>query len=262
MSPRNRLFLIPLVTSLASAALLALLALPASAQAWEWSWNWSSGTGPVLEGSGKVVDDARALPAFTRIRLEGPFSLRASQAGTAAVAVHADDNLVQQIVTEVEGDTLVIRLRPGHQLRSHNALQVNVATSKLNGVDMRGSGDLWLPALQAERFELRLSGSGDARLGNLALGKLVVAVSGSGDVTAQGRCDEAQLSLAGSGDLHMAELQTLRTTVSIAGSGDARVHASQSLDASVAGSGDVRYSGSPPQLKSSVAGSGSVQAVR
>ncbi len=258
MPARRTLFLIPLLASLASAALLAL---PTPAQAWEWSWSWS-GSGPSLVGSGKVVEEARTLPAFTRIRLDGPFNLRATQAAATSVGVRADDNLVQRVITEVEGDTLVVSLRPGHSLRSREPLQVSVGTSSLQGVDMRGSGDLWLQSLKGERFELQLSGSGDARLSGLALRSLVVGVSGSGDVTAQGRCDEAQLSIAGSGDLHMAELQTLRTSVSIAGSGDARVHATQALSASVAGSGDVRYSGSPPQLKSSVAGSGSVLAVR
>jgi hypothetical protein len=60
----------------------------------------------------------------------------------------------------------------------------------------------------------------------------------------------------------MAELQTLRTTVSIAGSGNALVHATQAINANIAGSGDVRYSGNPGSVKSNVAGSGSVHAVR
>lgn len=256
MLPRRALFLMPLLISLVSAALLIL---PSPAHAWEWSW---SGSGPVLVGSGKVVDEARTVPAFTRIRMDGPFNLRASPASNPSVVVRADDNLVQQVSTEVEGDTLVIKSRPGHSLRSRQPLLITVGTSFLVGLDMRGSGDARVESVKGERFELQLSGSGDARLTDLALRTLVVGLAGSGDITAQGRCDDAQLTIAGSGDLHMAELKTLRTTVSIAGSGDARVHASQALNASVAGSGDVHYSGNPGSVKSSVAGSGSVHAVR
>ena len=258
MLPRRALFLVPLLISLLSAALLTV---PSAAWAWDWSWS-SSGSGPALVGSGKAVDDTRAVPVFSRIRLEGPFNLRAGQSDSTTVSVRADDNLVSQVITEVEGDTLVIRSRPGHSIRSRQPLLVTVSASNLAGVDMRGSGDLWLQGFKGERFELQLRGSGDARLNDLALRTLVVSLAGSGDITAQGRCDDAQLSIAGSGDLHMADLQTLRTSVGIAGSGDARVHATLAINASVAGSGDVRYSGNPGSVKSSVAGSGTVHAVR
>lgn len=258
MPTHRTLLLVPLLASLASTALLVL---PSPAQAFEWSWNWS-GSGPALVGSGKSVEQARTLSPFTRIRLDGPLDLHAGTSDSTSVTVRADDNLVQQVVTEVEGETLVVTLRPGHSLRSRQPLQVNVSTPHLDGVDMRGSGDLWVQSIKGERFELKLSGSGDAHLADLSLRTLVVGLAGSGDVTARGRCDEAQLAIAGSGDLRLAALQTLRTSVNIAGSGDAQVHATQSLTASVAGSGDVSYSGNPPQVKSTVAGSGSVKAMR
>ena len=81
MPPRRTLFLVPLLISLLSAALLTL---PSPAQAWEWSW---SGSGPVLVGSGKILDEARSVAAFSRIRLDGPFNLRANQTGTTSVIV-------------------------------------------------------------------------------------------------------------------------------------------------------------------------------
>lgn len=258
MPPRRALFLVPLLISLLSAALLTL---PSPAQAWELSWS-GSGSGPALVGSGKIVDEARSLAAFSRIRLDGPFNLHVSQTGTPSVTVRADDNLMSQVITEVEGDTLVIKSRPGHSMRSRQPLLVTVGTGSLAGVDTRGSGDVWVQGIKGERFELQLSGSGDVRLSELTLRTLAVGLAGSGDITAQGHCEEAQLSIAGSGDLRMADLQTQRTTVSIAGSGDARVHATLAINASVAGSGDVRYSGNPSSVKSKVAGSGSVTAVR
>lgn len=256
MPPRRALFLVPLLISLLSAALLTL---PSPVRAWDWSW---SGSGPALVGSGKIVDDTRSVSAFSRIRLEGPFNLRVSKTGIPSVIVRADDNLLSLVSTEVEGNTLVIRSRPGYSMRSRQPLLVMVGTDNLAAVDMRGSGAVWVQGVKGERFELQLSGSGDAKLSELDLHTLAVGLAGSGDITAQGRCDDAQLSIAGSGDLRMAELQTQRVTVSIAGSGNASVHAALAINARVFGSGDVRYSGNPGSVKSNVAGSGSVAAVR
>lgn len=255
MLPRRALLLMPPLISLIS---VAMLVLPAPAQAWEWS---TSGAGTGLVGSGKMVDEARAVAAFNRIRIDGPVNLRASQATSPSVSVHADDNLASQVLTEVDGDTLVIKSRPGSTMRSRQPLVVSVGFAQLAGVEMRGSGDLSVHSLKGTRFELQLSGSGDAKLVDLALESLVVKLAGSGDVTAQGRCDEAQLSIAGSGDLRFAELVSQRASVSIAGSGDARVHATQALTVSIAGSGDVSYSGNPGSVKSKVLGSGSVHAL-
>ena len=226
------------------------------------AWLPLAGEATAATGSGKLATETRALPDFQAIELSGSMDLKVRQGSPQSVQVQADDNLVSQVLTEVEGDTLVIKTRPGHSMRSRQPLLVTVGAPYLAGVDMLGSGDVWVQGIKGERFELQLSGSGDARLSELALRTLTVGLAGSGDITAQGRCDDAQLSIAGSGDLSLADLVTLRTTVSIAGSGDARVHATQAVTASIAGSGEVNYSGNPGSVKSNVAGSGSVTAVR
>jgi hypothetical protein len=215
-----------------------------------------------VQGSGKVIDDKRAIGPFTRLRLDSAITVNARPAGAPGVTVHADDNIAPLILTTVEGDTLVVKIKPNTGIRTDSPLIVNVDFTKLTQADLRGSGDLNVTALKGEQFELSLAGSGDVRLDNAELGKLTTRLAGSGDIWVKGKCEDAGYNIAGSGDVHAAELQAKRVNVDIAGSGDVRVYASEALSVQIAGSGDVAYSGNPPKVSSRVVGSGDLRAVR
>jgi hypothetical protein len=254
MIDRRTLLLPPLLACTA-----ALLTLPGPAQAWSLTL---VGSGKRIEGSGHLVEQARQVGAFSRVRLDGPFTVNVRQGNAATVTVRADDNLVPLISTALEGDTLVVKTQPDTGFRTRNPVTVNIDVTKLAAAELRGSGDLNLTGLKGDRFELALAGSGDARLLDVEFGRLTAQLSGSGDISAKGHAEEADFRIAGSGDVRAADLLAKRTTVSIAGSGDARVHASEALTANVAGSGDVFYAGNPPSVKSHVAGSGEIRPAR
>lgn len=240
---RRQLFTLPLFA--------AALALSGGARAWSWS------SGSAVEGSGKIVEDTRNVPAFQKLRLDGSFDVRVQVGAPLKVVVRADDNLQPLIVTRVEGDTLVVGTEREQNVHSRGKVLVTVGVPSLSAAALRGSGDLNIEGASGA-FELSLSGSGDVRMGGAQLTTLSASLAGSGDVKLQGRADSASLSIAGSGDIHAAELLTRSTKVSIAGSGDAEVQASELLDVNIAGSGDVRYAGSP-RLQRHLAGSGEVR---
>ncbi len=213
-------------------------------------------------GSGKVVEDKRTLPAFSKLRLDSAITVNARPGATPGATVKADDNIAPLVMTSVEGDTLVVKVKPNTGIRTESPLVVTVDFTKLTQADLRGSGDLNVSALKGDQFELSLAGSGDVRLDNAELGKLSARLAGSGDIWVKGRCDDAGYNLAGSGDVHAADMNAKRVNVDIAGSGDVRVHATESLAVQIAGSGDVAYSGNPPKVTSRVVGSGDLRSVR
>lgn len=213
-------------------------------------------------GSGKMIEDKRAVGPFSRLRVDSAITVNARPAAAPGVTVLADDNIAPLILTSVEADTLTVKIRPNTGIRTESPLVVNVDFTRLTQADLRGSGDLNVTNLKGEQFELSLAGSGDVRLDNAELLKLNARLAGSGDMWLKGRCDDAAYNLAGSGDVHAADLNAKRVNVDIAGSGDVRVHATEALAVQIAGSGDVAYSGAPPKVSSRVVGSGDLRPVR
>jgi hypothetical protein len=243
--------------SLSLALPLSILCSPGSALAWDSSY----GSGPRIQGSGKPVHETRALGAFSRIRMDDSLSVNARQTGKTGAVVHADDNIAPLIQTVIDGDTLVIKVKPGSGFRTGNPITIDVEFSELRAADLRGSGDLNIDGIKGDGLTLGLAGSGDLRLKSADLTKLSVSIAGSGDVVVQGRAAEFSANIAGSGDIRALELNAKAVNVNIAGSGDARVNASESLAVQIAGSGDVTYTGTP-KLSSRVMGSGEVRASR
>ncbi len=214
-----------------------------------------------IEGSGKVIDVVRDVPAFTRLVLQGPIDVRLKAADTDRVVVHADDNIVSLIETVVQGDALVIGLRKDASYRTHASVRVHVQARQMNAVLLRGSGDIRADRIAAEVFEATIQGAGDLVVDALQANAVAVSIAGSGDFKAAGQATSLGIVIEGSGDAYCDKLQVRQAAIRIRGSGDSRVHATETLQVDIVGSGDVRYRGEP-KVTRTVSGSGTVRPLR
>lgn len=216
-----------------------------------------------VSGSGKLQTESRAVSGFEAVTLETSFRVVARQAGSEAVQIRADDNLLPLIETVVEsrGDlpTLVIRWKRGTYIRNSGDIVVTVDAPRLRALSASGSGTIDAATLKSDRLRLVVSGSGDVRVQEALADDLEASIAGSGDVKAASKAARVRVSIAGSGDADLSGLNADEVKVSIAGSGDAQVTAQQALSVSIAGSGDVRYGGAVTAVKTSIVGSGDVR---
>lgn len=232
-------------------ALLAAAALFAGASAF-------GAAGTPLVPSGRAATEGRTVPAFTGVAVSLPGEVVLRQGPYAPVLVEADDNLLPEIETTVEGATLRLRFRRPLHVTGRSRVRLTVTAPAFDAIGVAGSGTVSADLLKAGTLAVSVAGSGDVRLGRIEAATLKLSLSGSGDFRAAGQVGEFSANIAGSGDIDAPRLETRRTKVAIAGSGDARVWATESLSASIAGSGDVRYHGDPA-VSRSIVGSGSVK---
>ncbi len=214
-----------------------------------------------VEGSGRVVDDERSLAGFSRVIVNGPIDVRVRAADEDRVSVHADDNIAPLIEASVVGGALVLGVRAGASYRTRSRVEVRVQARRLEGVVLRGSGDLRVDRVDADVFEATLQGSGDIVVESLRATAVAVSLAGNGDVRVKGTASSVGVVIDGSGDVHCADLPAAQVAVRIRGSGDVRVHATEELKVDVDGSGDVHYRGAP-KITKSIRGSGSVRPLR
>lgn len=258
---------------IAATALLALTGLSHAADGNDWelriknhgnSWT-ASFSGPTdygpagkrIKGSGVIVEKARALRPFSKLRLEGPMNVRLSQASGDAARVSADDNIEPLIDTRVEDDTLILRLLPGTGFSTRYAPTVWVDSKNLQALVSSGSGDIAIDKFKGDKLSLSLNGSGDLRIGLLEVNELDAKLSGSGDCTVAGRAERQNWLLQGSGDVDARSLNGSSARAQLSGSGDLNLGVTQNLDATLQGSGDLSYAGRPV-LKQNVSGSGEI----
>lgn len=207
---------------------LALLLLPACSV-------WQT----THKGSGVLAEETRPVVAeFRAIEVAGHMEVDVRVGEQPGIRISTDDNLLQNVHTEIDGADLEIWMDEGRYDFGH-PLKVTVTTPALERVSLAGSGKIRVQGVDSESF--------------------ATSLAGSGDVVVSGRTGRLDISIAGSGDFDMVGLEARDATVEIAGSGEVVLNATDSLDVSIAGSGDVSYVGEP-RVTQSVAGSGSVRA--
>jgi hypothetical protein len=217
-----------------------------------------------VEGTGVVMTDEREVSGFNTLSMSVPGTVNVLQGDREYVTIEGDDNIVPLIETVVRGGTLHIRARKeveNASLRPSAPLRIRVGALSLFAVDVSGSGDVVVPALDGERFSATVSGSGNVQADGLSTLDTSVTISGSGNVILSGKAIHQTVTISGSGAYEGRALETKHSEVTVSGSGSALVHAVGVLDAVVSGSGGVRYVGEPT-VESSVSGTGDVRPLR
>lgn len=213
-----------------------------------------------VEGSGTRGARTEHADGVRRVSLGAPGMLVVEVGRAGDLRIEGDDNLVERLVVEREGDELVIRTPRNTNFDPQLPLRYRVGVASLEGVAVAGSGRIEAAGIDTEDFEVEIAGSGDAVIGGLDARAVSVSIAGSGNAVLDGTADAVEVNIAGSGNAEAGELAVRDAEVNIAGSGDVTVRASERLDASIMGSGHVRYYGSP-RIDRSVMGSGDIERV-
>jgi hypothetical protein len=219
------------------------------------------GGGARVDGSGHVTEEVRAVSDFSKLELAAPVNVQLRNTGAERITLRGDDNILPLLETRVENGRLVVEVRKGASFRTRNRLTAVVEFKQLDGVSIRGSGDVRADRIKAAIFEGTIHGSGDVSIDDLTADTVALSIAGSGNFTARGRAGTVGVVIDGSGDVRVQDLEAKTVAVRISGSGDARVHATERLAVRIAGSGDVLYRGSP-QVEKKIAGSGDVRPLR
>jgi hypothetical protein len=177
-----------------------------------------------------------AVAAFHGLNLAGANNVTVVVGRPQSVVVRADNNLLSHVTTQVTDGTLVIGNSGNFSTRTPMSVDVSV------------------PALTA----LALTGSGQITVTGISTPQLTVSVDGSGLLTASGTTTRLNVSLPGSGQAQLFQLAAEHVRAVLAGSGLIQVAPTASLDASVQGTGAIFYSGNPPQVTTSITGTGAV----
>ena len=218
-----------LITVLAAVAVLAVIAVAVLVDG-----GGSSSSG--IQGSGAAVTQTRTVASFTGLDLAGSNNVTVIVGAPQSVVVHADSNLIDHVTTGVVAGTLVIGDTGSFTTRAPMSVEVGV------------------PSLTA----LNLSGAGQISVTGINVPQLTLTVSGSGLVYAAGTATRLDVKISGDGQAQLSRLTARDVHAVVAGSGLIQVTATTSLDAAVPGDGEIVYGGNPPQVTTSVTGSGSI----
>ncbi|HUR67590.1 MAG TPA: head GIN domain-containing protein [Chitinophagaceae bacterium] len=217
--------------------------------------------GKRIRGNGTMKTETRSAGSFTNVDVTGSFEVYVKQDSVSSVRVEADENLMEYIIIQTEGNTLRIKTKDGANLKSTNGLKVYVSNPSYKDFDASGACDIQSEnkITSADVVSIGLSGASSVKLEVSAPG-ITVEGSGASTVSLSGTTKEFDVDGSGSTNIKCYDLLSENTTVGLSGAGDAQVYASVKLDVDISGAADVKYKGNAA-VTQSISGAGSVRKI-
>ncbi|NTW97220.1 MAG: DUF2807 domain-containing protein [Oscillochloris sp.] len=183
----------------------------------------AQGPGAMIAGSGPVVREERPAAGVRAVEFSAFGNLEIVQGDEEGLTVMAQGNLLPMIVSELDGDT--IRIRIEGSINPTYGIQMQLRVRELRSVVAGGAGNISVSGL-----------SGDT---------VSVSVSGANSVTVAGSVREQTVTLSASGAYDASALESQLATVTIDGFASAVVRVEEELKANISGNGSVEYFGNP-----------------
>ena len=219
------------------------------------------GGGERIRGNGNMKVENRNLSSFDAVYVSGNTDIYVKQDSAFSVRVEADENLMEYIITELDGNTLKIRSKDGANLKSSRSIKVYVSGPSFKYFKASGACDIFSEnkITSSEALAIDISGASDVQL-ELMAPQIEADLSGAGSITLSGQTKDFKVDGSGSTDIKCFDLETENTDIELSGAGNAAVSASVKLDVRVSGAADVRYKGNPT-VSQKISGAGSVKKV-
>ncbi len=213
-----------------------------------------------VEGEGPVKEEIRSIIDFNELEINGAIDVVFNQSKDYSVVVKTNENLLEYIITELNGSKLVLKTKDGTNISSNDNIKVFVKGPEMNSIILNGSGSFVAKNhVKVDDINCDISGSGDIEFGDLVCNTDSMTISGSGDIIlSNGKSKSGDFAISGSGDISASNWKTKILEIAIHGSGSVEAFASKQLDVSISGSGDVLYNGDPKE-NFEITGSGDIE---
>lgn len=189
-----------------------------------------------LAGQGSIVSETRDLESFHSIDNAIFADILLFQGTQEDVIIEAQQNILNELKTEVVSGELRIRLNRCVDITQ--AVKLHITIPEVKKITMTGVGDI----IAQNEFDLA---------------NLNVVLTGVGDFILQGTINTLDILLTGVGNVKAFEVDSEICNVNITGVGDAEVFVNDKLNVTITGTGTVFYKGDPT-INSKVTGVGSI----
>lgn len=192
--------------------------------------------------------ETRKVAAFTSIKVSSGIDLFVKMGDSEKLTVVADDDLIDDLVTEVSGGVLKIYMKDrflSFDFGFNKERKVYVTAKTLEAISASAGSDVYSEELlTAESLKLDISSGSDLKI-EVEAGNLSIDASSGSDATLTGRAKNFDADASSGSDLYADGLKTKICRVEVSSGSDARVYVTDELYAHASSGGDIRYSGDP-----------------
>ncbi|MDI9257172.1 MULTISPECIES: head GIN domain-containing protein [Flavobacterium] len=221
------------------------------------SCNYNINLGKSITGSGNVVSVTRTVGSFDKVRVSRGLECEIIQSDKTEVIVEADDNLVNDIKTEVENGTLIISTEYSNYINV-SSKKVIVRMPKIVSLEASSGSSLRSKGVLTGESVLVKSSSGSSTVVELEADTITLESSSGSEQNVRGKA--LKLNTASSSGSHIdADGLTANEVFAQSSSGSATsIHPVLLLDAKASSGSSISYTHSPQEIRKEESSGGSV----
>ena len=212
----------------------------------------------VAKGADKTEE--RNVGSFKGIKVSSGIDLFITMGETEKVTIVADDDIIDEIKTEVKGDVLSIYIKQNNWFNwsGNHTRKAYVTVKELREIDASAGSDVKSEnTLKGEDLKINTSSGSDVEVDVYYKNILLNSSSGSDSkITGKAKTLEA-VSSSGS-DIDAGGLESKICKVTVSSGADATVNVTDELYANASSGGDVKYYGNPAVVDSNESSGGDV----
>lgn len=209
-----------------------------------------------IEGNNNVIIQKREIIDFTEVSVSNGIELIIQQDDTISLVVEADENLHENIITEVIDGTLKIWTKKNIWRATSKKIHLKVNTLE-ELTASSGSSVISKNTIKAEDFEV--SSSSGAKIGMEILATHVESSSSSGSNTKLiGETTTHKASASSGSSLNAFGLKAKNVNARVSSGARVRVHVTESINARASSGGSIKYQGNPTQVSRDTSSGGGI----
>ena len=189
-----------------------------------------------VQGSGNVITEKREVSNFKNVDVSGIFKVEIVAQKDFSLEIEADDNLLELITTEVDGETL--KIERTKKFASNNSITLRISAPNIENLDV--------------------SGVSKTNLTNLNNESLTIDSSGASKIKVEGTTKRLVIDASGASKIDANNLTSTNVTVDGSGASNAYVNVSEKLNADLSGASNVSYTGNPAEINKKTSGASNI----
>lgn len=194
-----------------------------------------------IRGNGDIVTETREVGQYSELRITGSRSTIVYADEDGPIRITGDSNILDNIVSYVDGDRLVIISEENTSLNPTRRVEIEIPSTTLNAVRVSGSNRIELRNIDRESFSIR--------------------GSGSTAIEANGYADLLEIRMSGSSRFNAPNLVSESAAIRTSGSSKAEVNVSGKLESRSSGSSEIIVHGNPSEISNKSSGSSRIRTV-
>jgi len=206
-----------------------------------------AGTNLTVLAGDRDKTENRKVRDFNAIKVSTGIDLYLRMGETEAVKIVADDDIIDDVITEVKDGTLRIYMKKNNWFNwgGNKTKKAYVTVQELNAINASSGSDVRSEnTLEGESLKIQASSGSDIEI-EVFYKNLWLDTSSGSDARLSGKVKTFDAEASSGSDIKAQKLESKICKVRVSSGSDATVSVSDELYARASSGGDIRYYGNP-----------------